>query len=65
VEVTYPDVAVVYDGQGVIRRKIVPGFGESAQFDTTGIEGVLLLRGPPYDDAACRKALSAIFGGSS
>lgn len=61
--VSFPNVAVVYEGMtGRLRRKIVPGKGETAQFRVEAGEGSVILHGPPFDDAACRKAVSAITG---
>jgi hypothetical protein len=64
-EVSYPDIAIVHDGHGVLHRLVIPHFGETVPVDLSGIEGFLLFRGPAYDSAAIAKALSAIFGGSS
>jgi len=62
-EVTFPNIAVVYDGMtGALRRKIVPNTGETGKFSATFGEGWLILRGPPFDDAACREAVSTIVG---
>jgi hypothetical protein len=61
--VTFPNVAVVYEGMtGRLRRKIVPGKGETAQFLVEAGEGAVILHGPPFDDATCRTAVSAITG---
>ncbi len=60
-EVAYPNVAIVHD-RGQLRRKVIPGLGQTVRFDVSGIEGALILRGPPYDDATCRAALAVIYG---
>ncbi len=60
-EIAHPNVAVIHD-RGQLRRKVIPGFGETAIFDLNGTEGALILRGPPYDDATCRAALAVIYG---
>jgi hypothetical protein len=60
-EVSYPNAAIVHD-RGQLRRKVIPGLGETAMFDLSGTEGFIVLRGPPYDDATCRAAIAVIFG---
>ena len=61
--VHYPDVAVVYEGMtGRLRRKIVPNHGETTIYMVEVGEGAIVLHGPPFDDATCRRAVSAITG---
>jgi hypothetical protein len=60
-EIAYPNAAIVHDGNQ-LRRKVIPGLGETAMFDLSGTEGFIVLRGPPYDDATCRAAIAVIFG---
>ena len=61
--VSFPDIAVVYEGMtGILRRKIVPGKGEIGRFTVEAGEGMIVLHGPPFDDATCQKAVSAIIG---
>lgn len=60
-EIAYPNAAIIHDG-GTLLRKIIPGPGETAMFDLSGTESVLILHSPPYDDATCSAALAVIFG---
>jgi hypothetical protein len=63
--VSYPSIAVVYDGfTGQLRRKIVPGRRETASFALMPGENYVQLLTPPYDDATCRKAVLAVTGHS-
>jgi hypothetical protein len=62
-QVTYPRVAVVYDGfTGQLRSKVVPGIRETASFWLQPGENFLTLIGQPYDDATCNDAILAVVG---
>ncbi len=63
-EIAYPNAAIIHD-RGHLRRKVIPGPGETAMFDLSGTEGDLILRGPPHDDATCRAALAVIYGSAA